>query len=107
MRNELKEDLSSVVVVSLGQPHGLLCHLALILSTDTEVHVKEFWASGEHLVTFSPPETEAEEWDVTVRGPRLFVYLEAPETITYNLAATLALFEPVLTQGTEQCTVRT
>ena len=30
---------------------------------------------------------------------RLFVYPVAPETITYNLAATLALFEPVLTEG--------
>ena len=32
---------------------------------------------------------------------RLFVYPASPETITYNLAATLALFEPVLTQGTD------
>ena len=30
---------------------------------------------------------------------RLFVYPVSPETITYNLAATLALFEPVLTEG--------
>ena len=30
---------------------------------------------------------------------RLFVYPISPETITYNLAASLALFEPVLTQG--------
>ena len=70
MRNELQADLSSQVVVSLGKPSGLLCHVSLILSTDTEIHVKEFWASGDHLVTFSPPQTEAEEWDLTVRGPR-------------------------------------
>ena len=30
---------------------------------------------------------------------RLFVYPISPEIITYNLAASLALFEPVLTQG--------
>ena len=30
---------------------------------------------------------------------RLFVYPISPEIITYNLAASLALFEPVLSQG--------
>ena len=30
---------------------------------------------------------------------RLFVYPISPEIISYNLAASLALFEPVLTQG--------
>ena len=35
----------------------------------------------------------------SLRLCRLFVYTAPPETITYNLAATLALFEPVLTQG--------
>ena len=33
---------------------------------------------------------------------RLFVYPISPEIITYNLAASLALFEPVLTQGVSQ-----
>ena len=33
---------------------------------------------------------------------RLFVYPISPETITYNLAASLALFEPVLTQGVSE-----
>lgn len=51
------------------------------------------------MLTFDAPSTEAETWDVIERGPRLFVYPVSPETITYNLAATLALFEPVLSQG--------
>ena len=33
---------------------------------------------------------------------RLFVYPISPEIISYNLAASLALFEPVLTQGVSQ-----
>ena len=87
------------MVVSLAEPDGLLCHVSLILSTDTEVHVKEFWEAGEHQVTFSAPTSKAEEWDLVSRGPRLFVFPVSAERITYNLAATLALFEPVLTQG--------
>ena len=70
VRHDLQPDRSSAVLVSLDQPDGLLCHVSLILSTDSEVHVKEFWGSGDHVVTFSAPQTEAEEWDVLVRGPR-------------------------------------
>ena len=70
MRTEVQSDQSSLVVISLDQPAGLLCHLSIILSTDTELHVKEFWASGEHRVTFAPPTTRAEEWDLLERGPR-------------------------------------
>ena len=70
MRTEVQPDRSSLVVISLDQPDGLLCHLSLILSTDTELYVKEFWRSGEHRVTFTAPETRAEEWDLVERGPR-------------------------------------
>ena len=70
VRNEVQPDQSSLVVISLDQPAGLLCHLSVILSTDTEVKVKEFWGSGEHSLTFAPPETRAEEWDLVERGPR-------------------------------------
>ena len=70
MRTEVQPDRSSLVVISLDQPAGLLCHISLILATDTELHVKEFWGSGEHTLTFTPPETRAEEWDLVERGPR-------------------------------------
>ena len=33
------------------------------------------------------------------RGPRIFLYPISPEEVTLNLAATLALFEPCLTEG--------
>ena len=33
------------------------------------------------------------------RGPRIFLYPMSPEEVTLNLAATLALFEPCLTEG--------
>ena len=33
------------------------------------------------------------------RGPRVFLYPISPEEVTLNLAATLALFEPCLTEG--------
>ena len=35
------------------------------------------------------------------RGPRVFLYPISPEVITFNLAATLALFEPVLTEAVD------
>jgi hypothetical protein len=61
--------------------------------------LKEVWKEGEHLVTFSPPKTKAEVWDMMERGPRIFLYPISPEEVTLNLAATLALFEPCLTEG--------
>ena len=33
------------------------------------------------------------------RGPRIFLYPISSEEVTLNLAATLALFEPCLTEG--------
>jgi len=99
VHSEVADDQSTTVTISLDGPDSLLCHISLILSTGSEIHVKEFWSSGSHEVKFSPPKTEAEQWDVIQRGPRLFVYPISPELITYNLAATLALFEPVLTQA--------
>ena len=68
--NELQDDSSSLVTVSLHGPSSLLCHVSLILSSGSEIHVEEFWAAGEHSVTFRPPVTEAERWDILDRGPR-------------------------------------
>ena len=68
--NEVQDDLSSVVTVSLAQPSSLLCHVSLILSSGSELHVEEFWGAGDHTVTFRPPATQAEEWDLFDRGPR-------------------------------------
>ena len=113
--NKLQEDNSTVVTITVGDAGGLLCHVSVIVSSANQVstnrtfnflmlmtiqiHINEYWGTGEHVVTFDAPSSEAETWDIIERGPRLFVYPVSPETITYNLAATLALFEPVLSQG--------
>ena len=68
--NEVQEDESSLVTVSLHRPSSLLCHVSLILSSGSEIHVEEFWEAGEHSLTFRAPVTEAERWDILDRGPR-------------------------------------
>ena len=30
--------------------------------------------SGEHVITFDAPTTEAQEWDLYQRGPRIFLF---------------------------------
>jgi len=100
--NELQDDNSTIVTIHLAGPGSLLCHTSFILSSGSEIHLKEIWDEGQHELTFTTPTSPAEEWDILERGPRLFVYPISPEIITYNLAASLALFEPVLTQGVSQ-----
>ena len=52
--NELQDDSSSLVTVSLHSPSSLLCHVSLILSSGSEIHVEEFWEAGDHTITFRP-----------------------------------------------------
>jgi hypothetical protein len=55
--------------------------------------------SGTHEVTFDAATTDAESWDLYERGPRVFVYKQSLATATANLATTMVLFEPCLTEG--------
>ena len=98
VRSGVTEDNSTHVVFTLKEPESLLCHVSFVVSSGSEVFVKEMWTQGEHLITFAPPKTEAEVWDMLERGPRIFMYPISPESVTVNLAETLALFEPCLTQ---------
>jgi len=89
------------VTLHLGLPTSLLCHASFVLATDKHIELKELWLPGDHTITFPAiaNSTPAEDWDLYTRGPRIFLYPISPEEVTYNLAATLALFEPCLTQG--------
>merc|ERR1712212_794152 len=89
------------VTLHLGLPTSLLCHASFILATDKHIELEELWLPGDHTITFPAitNSTPAEDWDLYTRGPRIFLYPISPEEVTYNLAATLALFEPCLTQG--------
>ena len=58
--------------------------------------------SGEHIVKFDAPQTDAEAWDLLERGPRLFLYRQGLGTALQNLASTLVLFEPCLTENVGQ-----
>jgi len=98
IQSVIKDDKSTDVIINLGKPGGLLCHSSFLLSSGSEVFLKELWKQGEHVVTFSPPTTDAEVWDMMERGPRIFLYPITPEALTANLAATMALFEPCLTE---------
>jgi len=89
------------VTIHLGLPTSLLCHASFVLATDEHIELEELWLPGDHVVTFPAPASPspAQAWDLYQRGPRLFLYPISPEEVTYNLGATLALFEPCLTQG--------
>ena len=43
--------------------------------------------------------TEAQEWDLYQRGPRIFLFRQGLSTAIRNLASTAYLFEPCLTEG--------
>ena len=89
------------VVVSLLGPASLLCHTSFVITSAQQTLVKEWWLPGEHRVELETPVGPAERWDLLERGPRIFVYPLPPEEVAANLAATLALFEPVLTQAVQ------
>ena len=53
------------------------------------------------MITFDSPVTEAQEWDLYQRGPRIFLFRQGLATAVSNLASTAYLFEPCLTEGLE------
>ena len=67
-------------------------------------NLEDFWFWFKHFLAriklhFIIARSLATKFRQILSNFRLFVYPISPEIITYNLAASLALFEPVLTQG--------
>ena len=85
--------------INLQDSESLTCAEAMIIATDSQFFVKEFFISGNHKVTFDAVETEAEKWDLFERGPRIFLFKNGLYSALKNLASTLYLFEPCLTEG--------
>ena len=50
-------------------------------------------------MTFDCPQSDAALWDSMERGPRIFAFRQGMPSVLSNLAKTLTLFEPCLTQA--------
>ncbi|XP_023336294.1 uncharacterized protein LOC111707424 isoform X2 [Eurytemora carolleeae] len=83
-------------------PDNILCHRSFIVSTGSTFQIDEFFGAGKKTYTIQSTFTSVDTWDIFTRGPRVFMYPMTPEDLTYNLAATAALFEPVLTEGVSE-----
>lgn len=94
-----EEDGSVTVSIDLADSESLLCTESIIVSVDADTAIKEYFIGGSKTITFAAPTDEANTWDLHERGPRLFVFPVGLEVVLKNLAVTLALFEPCVTEG--------
>lgn len=72
------------------------CSESFIISTGAETKVKTFLLDGTHSTTLQSQETigtDANRWDLYVRGPRIFHFPLQIEDAIQNLAATAVLHE--------------